>query len=194
MRTPIRYALWSMLAIAPAFIILPIFCSSLAEAGGAVGPRTGLLAMLATAIAAGITATIAPGIVRPESRTVPGWSIIGMTACFAQIALAILLDIDGPANVWTGAYVPGALVCLNVLALILIHVWVASVGMGFSPAVGLLTGSAYGAWVFRVGCAQTFDAFMGVSGIAFGLSFIVACAVALRGGSSASAPAPSVGP
>lgn len=192
-RMPVRYALWSMLAIAPAFLLLTGFGSSKISLHEPLGPHTGLMTMLATAVALGSSMLIAPGIVDPRSST-PGWAFAGVAAAFAQIALTFVLDVDGPASVWTGAYVPGAFVCLNVLVLVLIHVWVASAGMGFSPAVGIATGGLYGAWACRIGGAQSFDAFVGASCVVVALAFIAAMVAALRPASTAPAPAPSDAP
>lgn len=188
MRTPTRYALWSMLAIAPAFLLIAAFAGS-RPLNEPLGPLTGLMSVIATAIALGVSALVAPGIVDPRNSEPPGWAILGVFAAFAQIATAMAIGFDGPATVWTGAYLPAALVCLNILALILIHVWVAAAGMGYSPAVGLATGAACGAWVFRFGSAQGFDAFVVVSYAAVAMAFIAATVAVFRDRSSL-APVP----
>jgi hypothetical protein len=51
--------------------------------------------------------------------------------------------------------------------------------MGASPAVGLLTGSAFSAWLFRIGSAQKLDLFCAVSGIATAAALLVAVTVVL---------------
>ena len=178
---PVRYALWSLLVIAPAFILLSAFGMTLADLREPLGPDTGLMTMIATAMSLAVTAAIAPGIVRPDASGTPGWAAGLAIAAALQIPVAMLARIDGPpASLWSGAYVPGAFVCLNILALMLTHVWVAAAGMGRSPFVGLATGGAYGALVFRVGSAQGFDRFMAVSCVGAVLALIVATVVALK--------------
>lgn len=179
---PVRYALWSLLVIAPAFLILSAFGGTYADLREPIGPDTGLMTVMATAIALAVSALIAPGIVRSDAPGLPGWAAGLALAAALQLPAAVLMGIGGPpTSLWNGAYVPGALVCLNILTLIFLHVWVAAVGMGRSPAVGLVTGGAYGAWVFRVGSAQEFDAFMAISSVGAILAMTAAIVAAFVG-------------
>ncbi len=185
-----RYALWSLLFIAPAIIILPAFATTHADFPGPLGADTGPLAAVGTAVALIVTAFVAPAVAYPEGKGFPAWS-----AAIAGLGLLQMLGIlfgygaKSPETDLSGAYLPGALVCLNLAALIGLHAWVAAEGMGRSPAVGLATGGAYGLWLLRVCSAQEFGMFQIVSSVGVALAFTVAVAAAFVGSASTKAAA-----
>lgn len=192
MRTPIRYALWSMLIIAPAMFILPAFMLTMSDLRAPLGADTGPMAATAAIMALMVSAFVAPAIVLPEGRGFPAWSVAFVIAGFVQLFAVLLMCGSGtPDGVVSGAYLPGALVCLNLTALIVIHAWVASAGMGFSPAVGLATGGAYSLWLLRVSMSQELDAFQGLSAVGLLVAFTAGIVAAFVGSAYAqTSPAP----
>lgn len=182
MPTPVRYALWSMLIIAPTMIIMPALATTLAELREPLGADTGPMAAAIAIMALTMSAVIAPAIVLPASSGSPIWS--GALAAGGILELLVLLFSGGagtPEGLVAGAYVPGALVCLNLTALIALHAWVASVGMGFSPAVGIATGGAYSLWLLGASTAQELGAFHGISAVGLILAFTAATVAAFVG-------------
>jgi|GEM_PF-2485948 len=182
MRTPVRYALWSMLIIAPTMLVMPAFISTLADLREPLGSDTGPMAAATAIIALMITAFVAPAIVLPEGSGFPSWSgAVGIAGLVQLFAMLFGYGSETPTSDLAAAYVPGALVCLNLTILIVIHAWVAGEGMGFSPAVGLATGGAYGLWLLRASTSQGLDAFQAVSVAGLIVAFTVAIIAAFVG-------------
>lgn len=179
MRTRSRYALWSLPIVVPAFLLLVVLGTVLADLRAPIGPETGLLASFAAIFTLVVTALVAPVIALPDGRSFSKWAIVVAACILEALACVLAWTVGTPSSVVTGAYLPAALVCANLFALILIHAWVASVGMGFSPAVGLAIGVPFGAWILRLGMSQSLDRFMIASGAATVAAFAVACAAAL---------------
>ena len=177
-----RYALWSLLFIAPALIVLPAFATTHADFPGPLGADTGPMAAAGSIIALIVTAFVAPAAAHPAREGFPAWSAaVAVVGVLQLIGILLGYGAASPDTYLAGAYLPGTLVCLNLAALIGIHAWVAADGMGFSPAVGLAAGSAYSLWLLRLCSAQEFGTFQAVSAVGLILALAAAVVVAFVG-------------
>ncbi|HTK60226.1 MAG TPA: hypothetical protein VL283_03410 [Candidatus Baltobacteraceae bacterium] len=176
---PIRYALWSMLVIAPLGLTLILLAGAVFDGPrlepADMGPMTSVLAVGAFLV----TALIAPGLVDPERKSLPTWSGVAIAAAFGQF-FALFFVYQDTASLWSTVYVPGIVVCLNLTALILVHVWVACEGFGFGPSIGLGLGGACAGWIIKAGSAAEFGSFHAVSAIAIVSAFAAGIVCALK--------------
>lgn len=181
MRTPIRYALWSLLTVVPLMFVLMLHASAASDGPRLtaldVGPMTAVLTLVTLAL----SATIAPGVADSKSSSFPGWSIALIVACVAQcLALLIIESEATEPTAWSHVYVPSAIVCLNLTLLTILHAWTTSRCLGLSPIVGLLTGGACSTWVICVGRLTSLGSFHAASGLALFVVLGVVCIIAIR--------------
>jgi hypothetical protein len=176
---PIKYALWSMLVIAPLGFTLLLLSGAMFDAprltSADMAPMTSVMAIVAFML----TAFIAPCVVEPEGTCLPTWSAAAIVVGFVQLFALLVLYVDPPTAAWSAAYVPGAIVCLNLAALVLVHVWVACERFKLPVAVGLGLGAACAGWVIQAGSAPEFGLFHAVSAITLGGAFIAGIVCAL---------------
>jgi hypothetical protein len=179
-RTTTRLVLWSLSIVIPLGFGLMLHSAALTDLPGLTATDVAPITAVLSIVALMLVAFLAPAVARPESREIPGWSYILFFAGIAQLFAVLLIytDVPGP-SAWRNVYLPGALVCLNLAALIVLHAWTAGEGLGFPPLVGLVVGGACSAWILHAGGTTSLGAFHAASAAAVAGTLITAVIVAL---------------
>lgn len=181
MRTPIRYALWSLVLVVPMMLCLCLAFSMALDGQASPPADVGHFTAALAAVALGLTAIVAPASVWPEKKEFPAWTWALIGAAFVQL-LVVFFACAGSdhASAGTTAFLPAALVAVDLTAVVFLQVWSGSLTIGLSPYLGFPIGLAFCAWIFRLGRTASMDEFLAVSGGAVAAVLTAGCAIALR--------------
>src|SRR5690349_18084705 len=114
MPKPVRYALWSLLVIAPTMIILPSLVMTLADVPATSGSDSGPMTATLSIFALMLTAFVAPVIVLPERKAFPFWTVGGVAVGFLQLFALLFGFASGAEGTMAfSVHIPAVVVCLN---------------------------------------------------------------------------------